>query len=177
MTTLNPPNASRAASLVLTLAIAGCSQYIDPNVPEPIRPMVEPHGSQEYLLYQPSNYDRSLSWPLVIACPSSYPDSPDRQIRAWTALAESRGFLVAVPALASTKSTWSRQLAEHVARLRHDEAHILAMVQHIRGAYNVSEERIFIYGWAKGALPALRTGLRHPRLFRSVAVMRPKLDT
>ena len=166
-----------AVFLLMMTVVAGCSQYIDPNVPEPIRPMVEPHRNQEYLLYQPSSYDRRLSWPLVIVCPGSYPDSPDKQIRAWTQLAESRGFLVAVPALASTESSWSRNAEKQVGKLRRDEAHILATVQHIRGAYSVSEERIFIYGWAKGALAALRTGLRHPRLFRSVAMMQPKFDT
>ena len=163
-------------STVLT-SLLGCSQYIDPRVPEPIRPIVEPESGHGYLLYRPSSYDSNLAWPLVVVCPGSSPDSPNRQIRAWTELAESHGFLVAAPTLTVTKRGLSRDAAKYLARQRHDEAHILAVVRHVRGAHRISPDRVFIYGWSAGAYAALYTGLRHPHLFRAISIVQPRFKS
>ena len=156
--------------------LPGCSQYIDPRVPEPIRPTLEPESGRDYLLYRPSSYDSNLAWPLVVVCPGSSPDSPNRQIRAWTELAESHGFLVAAPTLTVSKRGLSRDTSKYLARQRRDEAHILAVVRHVRGAHRISPERIFIYGWSAGAYAALYTGLRHPHLFRAVSIVQPRFN-
>lgn len=161
---------------LVPLAPSGCSRYIDPNVPEPIRPYVEPERGGEYLLYRPSSYKRDRSWPLIVACHGSFPDSPGKRIRAWTQDAESYGFLVAVPELKGVKRTLGARPRDQAARRRDDERHILATIRHIRAAHNVSEDRIFIHGWSGGACVALHTGLRHPDIFRAIAVSQPKCD-
>ena len=161
------------ATLTLIVAVSGCSQYIDPNVPEPIRPFIEPERGGEYLLYRPSHYDREHSWPLIVVCHSSYPDSPIREIRAWTELAESRGFIVAAPTLFASKKPLRDNPDRQIPLQRKDEDHILAMVQHIRAGHSISDDRILIHGWSRGAFSALHTGLRHPGLFRAVSVMQP----
>ena len=79
---------------VLPILFSGCSPYVDSRVPEPIRPVVEPVLGREYLLYRPSGYDKRLTWPLIVVCHGAFPDNPNRQIRVWTELAESDGFLV-----------------------------------------------------------------------------------
>jgi pimeloyl-ACP methyl ester carboxylesterase len=155
----------------------GCSQYIDPNVPEQIRPFVEPEHGRDYLLYRPSNYDRERAWPLIIVCHTSFPDSPNKQIRAWTELAESRGFLVAAPKLRATSKSSRPKAAARIRLLRQDEDHILATIQHIRAGHTVSDDRVFIHGWAGGAHAALHAGLRHPELFRAISLIGPKFKS
>jgi len=173
----NPGRYSLAflASLI-SLCFTGCSQYIDPDVPEPIRPFVEPQYGSEYLLYRPSSYKREQAWPLIVVCHSSYPDSPNRRLRAWTKLAESHGFLLVAPQLNGVKKSWSLDANKEGKQQHDDELHILAVVQHVRAAHNVSDDRILIHGFAAGATSALRAGLKHPQTFRAISVTQPSLE-
>lgn len=172
---------SRALPLVLALttiavSLTGCSQFIDPNVPAPIRPFVDPELGGEYLLYRPSKYTRDSAWPLIVVCHSSFPDSPNRRIRAWTQLAERHGFLVAAPTLTSAAGWWSKKGDEQRARQRADADRVLACVRHVRAGHRISEDRIFIHGYSGGAYAALYAGLRHPDSFRAIALSQPKFD-
>ena len=160
----------------LCLVVAGCSQYHDPDVPEPIRPFAEPEAGSEYLLYRPSSYDREHAWPLVVVCHSSSPDSPNRQIREWTEMAEDRGFLVVAPTLSGVRSLGAPRTKKQLVLQQEDEACILSAIRHVRAGHNVSEDRIFIHGWSGGAYAALYTGLRNPDLFRAVSVGQPRFN-
>ncbi|MCH8150173.1 MAG: hypothetical protein IH987_19715 [Planctomycetes bacterium] len=164
------------AAGVLPVLLAGCSPYVDSRVPEPIRPIVEPVMGREYLLYRPSEYDKRQRWPLIVVCHGGFPDNPNRQIRAWTELAESTGFFVLAPSLTVTDRKFGTNVAESLARQHADERLILAAVNHVRGAYNISDDRIFLYGWSRGALAALHTGLRNHSIFRAISVAQPKID-
>lgn len=166
----------RRALLWTLLTLTGCSQYIDPNVPEPIRPFVEPQTGCEYLLYRPSSYDRNSAWPLIVVCHSTFPDSPNRRLHAWTKLAESHGFLLVAPRLSGVKKSWSRDVNKKNKQQCDDETHILAVIQHVRAAYNVSDDRILIHGFAAGASSALRAGLKHPQTFRAISVTQPRFE-
>ncbi len=67
---------------LLLVGAAGCPQYRDPRVPNPIEPTIESDLGGEYLLYTPSTYDVSRSWPLIVVCHGTRPwDTPLRQIR------------------------------------------------------------------------------------------------
>ena len=165
------------ALVVPIAAWAGCSRYVDPNVPEPIRPFVEPARGGKYLLYRPSSYDRRQSWPLVVVCHGPFPDSPDRQLRSWTELAEEKGFLVLAPRLTGNKTGLGTKAAAQINRLREDERNILACVHHLRAGHNLSDDRILIHGWGGGALAALFAGIKHSDLFRAVALTRPKFSS
>jgi len=48
------------------------------------------------------------------------------------------------------------------------------VIQHVRAAHNVSDERILIHGFAGGAVSALRTGLKNPQTFRAISVTQPR---
>jgi dienelactone hydrolase len=163
-------------TLLFCLLFSGCSQYIDPNVPEPIRPFIEPQFGGEYLLYRPSSYDRNKAWPMIVVCHSTFPDSPNRRLRAWTELAESHGFILVAPQLSGAKRSWSCDADEKRKRQVDDEAHILAVIQHVRAAYNISDDRILIHGFAAGAAAALRAGLKHPQTFRAISVTHPRFE-
>ncbi len=160
----------------LLLTTPGCLRYIDPDVPEPIRPFKEPEFGGEYLLYRPFGYDRTQAWPLVVVCHSAFPDSPNRQIRAWTELAESKGFLLLAPSLESSRRDWPENIHQQIAEQLADQKHILACIRHVEAGHNVSKDRIMIHGWGGGAIPALYTGLKTPDTFRAVAVTQPKFN-
>ena len=155
------------------LFTAGCSQYHDPNVPAPILPREEPEWGNEYLLYRPSLYDRNQAWPVFVICHGAYPDSAIAQMKAWTQSAEERGVLLVACELTSPRFSWRNDATRLQEDLREDERRILASVRHVQAGHEVSPDRIFIAGWAKGASAALYTGLRHPELFRAVAVAEP----
>jgi len=163
-------------ALISLSFVAGCSQYIDPNVPELIRPYAEPEFGREYLLYRPSSYDKQYAWPLIVVCAGAFPDSPNQRIRAWTQHAERSGFLVAAPTLEGNRASWLSSAAKQIPEQREDEKRILSTIRHIRAGHNVSADRIFIHGWSGGAPVALRTGLRHPDVFRAIAVSQPRFD-
>ena len=164
----------RIISFIVFVFVSGCSPYIDPNVPEPIRPFTDPILGREYLLYRPSNYNADHDWPLVVACHGAWPDSPNHCMRDWTELAEEKGFLILTPTIKETSSGGS---SKAIARLRKDEEHILAAVWHVRGAHGVSDDRVFLYGRAGGAGAAALVGLKNPGLFRAIALAQPKFNS
>jgi predicted esterase len=136
--------------------------------------VVEPTLDREYLLYKPSSYDRRRHWPLIVACPGAFPDSPNRQIRLWTQLAEEKGFIVLVPKSGGGRPTGGDD--SPLRRLQADQQAIIAAVQHVRGGHSISEDRVFIAGWSQGAAQATFVGLSHPEVFRAIALYHPKSE-
>lgn len=159
------------------LVPASCDTLRDPNVPDPIRLMMEPETGGEYEYYRPSSYDRAKAWPLVIVCHGTGMDgTANAELRKWTSLSESQGFFVAAPKLVKPKSRWKTQPGDREDALRTNERLILGTVRHLQGGHHISVDRIFLVGRSTGAAPALFTGLSHPDLFRAVAVVQPKFD-
>ncbi len=163
-----------ALMAIITCSGLGCASLVDPSVPEPIHQAIEPRHGVPYLLYRPAGYDRSQSWPLIVACHGGFGDSPNKQLRRWTKLAESRGFLVVAPTLASGRRFSVNKAEKYVQDLRADEKHILGVINHVRAAHNISLDRIFIAGQAEGVHAALFAGLRHAEIFRAISLAHPK---
>ncbi len=161
---------------LLVVSASGCASLIDPNVPEPLRARVEPEFDREYLLYRPSSYNREQAWPLIVVCHSSFPDSPNKRIRAWTQEAERTGFLVVAPQLTGNSKGFPAKPEKYIPLLQQDEGHILAAIRHVQAGHTISEDRIFIHGFSGGAYAALYTGLKHPEIFRAISVAQPKFD-
>lgn len=171
------PSAAKALAVsTILLASSGCAQLLSLGMRQPIREGVEPQNSGRYYLYKPSNYDARKAWPLVVVCHGAFPDSAKNHIHNWTEAAESKGFLVAAPKLKSPGAATTRKAGKLIARLRDDEQHVLNTIQHVRGAYHISDDRVFIHGWSGGAIAALHTGLKHPDLFRAISVVQPKFQ-
>ena len=167
-----------AVGLWLLGATPGCSQLNDPAVPEPIHQRLEPESSTEYLLYAPSNYDHTQSWPLVVICHGAKPwDSPRRQIGHWVKLAEEFGFVVAAPDLSGTPGDFPPAADKQIQRQIEDERLILDVVRHIRGGYSISADWIFLTGWSGGSHAVLHTGLSHPDIFRALAILKGRFDS
>ena len=162
---------------LLLASAAGCPQYRDPRVPNPIVPMEEPDLGGEYLLYAPSNHDAAKQWPLIVVCHGTKPwDSPVREIKDWVKLAEEKGFVVVAPTLRGTKGDFPPPTDKQLVRQREDEETILATVRHVQGSYNIARDRIFLTGWSAGNFAVLYTGLRNPEVFRALAVLQGNFD-
>lgn len=159
------------------LLCGGCPQYADPTVPEPIRRVTEPTTRQDYLLYVPSRYQPDRALPLVILAHGTRPwDSPPRQIRDWVKLAEEKNFLVAAPYLKGTRGDFLPAADEQIRRQREDEQTILSVVRHASGANHVDKSRVFLCGWSAGCFAVLHTGLKHPEIFRALALLQGNFD-
>ena len=158
------------------VASGGCAQLREPAAASSIQQRTEPELGRDYLLYVPSTYDRTHAWPVIVVCHGTFPDSPRRQLAAWTDRAESQGFLVVAPRLSSATGLSAPKPPEQIERQRIDEAHILNCLRHVRGGHTISEDRVFLYGWKGGGAPALHTGLRHPDVFRAIGVAQPNFD-
>jgi len=162
---------------MLVVLIAGCPQYADPSVPNPIRQQVEPSHSGKYLVYTPTGYDGSQAVPLVILCHGTTPwDTPQRQIRDWVKIAENETFVVAAPFLKGTRGDLAPSASRQIKLQRDDERTILGVVRHVRAAHRIQPDRIFMSGWSAGNFAVLYTGLKHPELFRALAVLQGNFD-
>lgn len=161
---------------VMTMC-TGCALLRDSAVSSAVRTITEPETARDYLLYQPSYYDRDKQWPLVVICPTSGMfSSASGQMRSWTRAAEASGFLIARPALESLSAGWRSDSEERGDKLRRNERHVLAVVRHIKAAYHISEDRVFICGQSQGAHDALYIGMGNPQVFRAVGVAQPAIQ-
>ncbi len=159
--------AGTVACLIGCVCISGCVSLTDPNVPEPIRAFKDPLLQREYLLYRPSAYTSERAWPLIVACHGGFPDTPNAEVRDWDRLAERYGFLVLAPRLTSSGKPGEK--------LRDDQSHLLAALQHVQAGHTISDDRILMFGRGTGAYLAMSTALRQPELIRAVAVTDPKI--
>lgn len=134
-------------------------------------------GGTKYYLYVPSTYDRSRSYPLVIACHGTNPwDDAWAQIREWAAFAERKDIIVAAPILRGTRGDFRPDPARQLELQRADERTLLDLVAALKGAYSIAEEQVFLTGWSAGAFAILHTGLRHPEVFRALAIRQGTFD-
>lgn len=167
----------RIVPVVLLCVCAGCPQYRDASVPNQILTMEEPLSGEKYLVYVPSAYEPSHAHPLIVLCHGTEPfDTPRRQMGDWVKLAEEKGFVAIAPNLKGTAARLFHNAREQVRRQRRDEQTILDVVRHARGAYNVSDDRVFLVSWSAGSYASLFTGLRNPDVFRAVAVLQGNFD-
>lgn len=137
----------------------------------PVIRRVETTTETPYYLYVPSDYTDREAWALVVSCHGTpFWDVAERQAAEWSGLAERKGFLVAAPELVGTRGDFLPPTGEQIRRQEVDERRILAVIKSIRGAYNVPEDRVFLTGWSAGSFAVLHTGLRHPEVFRALAI-------
>ncbi|MCP4250524.1 MAG: PKD domain-containing protein [bacterium] len=166
--------------LLITLALltlTGCPQYRDPTVPGEIRHLTEPVHRGKYYIYVPTTYDPAKKWSLIVVAHGTVAfDTAKRQIRDWAKLAEEKQFIVVAPVLKGVSAFLPPPVNRQLELQREDERRILACMHHVRGAYNIAPDRIFLTGWSAGNFAVLYTGLRHPDLFRALAVLQGNFD-
>ncbi len=146
--------------------------------PEPVGEVLrlnEPDLGREYYLYKPTNYKKTRSWPLLVVCHSSPWQSPQTVIADWAGLAEEKGLLLLAPKLHCT-TDWPPNPEKQLKLQEQDEEATLKALQHVRGAYRVAPDRMFISGFKAGCRAAMFIGLRNPDEFRLLALLQPRFD-
>lgn len=164
------------------LALGGCGPIIpvlkNTDVPSEIQKIREPVHGGEYYLYVPSTYEASHEWPLVITCHGTPPwDNAIGQIKEWVDLAESKRFIAVAPILRGVRGDFTPPLAEQLRLQEDDEKVILAILDHVRAGQNIADDKIFLTGWSAGGYAVLYTGLKHPDIFRALALRQGNFDS
>jgi pimeloyl-ACP methyl ester carboxylesterase len=150
---------------------------INPELPAPTRLITEPLTEGKYYLYVPSNYTPEKRWPLVVTCHGTPPwDTAKFQVDEWSPLAEDKGCIILAPKLRGTRGDFAPRLAEQIKRQRSDERLILAAVNHVKAGYSIADDQVFLTGWSAGGYAVLYTGLRHPDVFRALAIRQGNFD-
>ena len=116
-------------------------------------------GAQDYYIYLPNDYDPSRPWPLLLALHgvATVGDSEAMRTRDnWSGVAESAGFIVAVPVPSGIYQCWDGQQyvpceSWLVAPTQgpNDYDLFAAVREDMESAYNI--ERTRIYGWGFSA--------------------------
>jgi len=167
------PVVAMAVSMLLLAGTAGCPAVN--HLPAPGRVLTQraPQCHRPYYLYVPSYYSDQRSWPLVVICHGTRPfDTAKLQLADWKGLAEKEGFMVAIPELEGTaaKTAGISDSGKQIARQRADERTILSVVRAVKASRSIDETQVFLTGWSAGGYAVLYTGLRHPEVFRALAV-------
>lgn len=155
----------------------GCPVTAELPTAAPVREEVVRDTRAKYYLYVPSPYQPNRTWPLVILCHGTNPyDTAWYEIKEWAAFAERNGIIVAAPELDGVRGDIPPSAERQLVLQRADERTILGCVSAIRAAYQIADERIFMTGWSAGGYAVLHTGLRHPDVFRALAVRQGNFD-
>ncbi|MEE8169975.1 MAG: alpha/beta hydrolase-fold protein [Phycisphaerae bacterium] len=158
-------------AVVLPASLAGCP--VTASLPDdaPIRELTVHETDAPFYLYVPSQYTPARRWPLVVLCHGTNPfDTAWLQMKEWAQFAEDHKIIIAAPKLIGVRGDFPPPAAEQHKHQAIDEQTILGVVAAVRAAYNVAEERVFLTGWSAGGYAVLNTGLRHPEVFRALAV-------
>ena len=165
------------ASLAILCPLSGCPSLESLPNQAPIQEIVEQETRQPCLLYSPSHYTDTRSWPLLIVCHGTWPyDTPSLQMQEWARFAENNGLIVAAPQLEGVKGDFPPSPEKQIELQRRDERNILGVVAAAKQRYNIAEERVFMTGWSAGAYAILHAGLNHPEVFRALAIRQGSFD-
>lgn len=165
---------SAPLAALFAAAVAGCNSAAVPPA-SPDRPIGDPPvgirrwqlagGDQrEYWVHFPIRRgNRAL--PLVISL-HGHGAGGRTEMGRWPLIAESEGVIVCCP-----DSLGSQSGKPHDYPV--DEENLLAILDEVRSRYPVDPRRILLTGYSGGALSALWTAMRHPRLFAGMGLRSP----
>ncbi len=122
----------------------------------------DPYARGAYSLYVPESYDGSKAWPLVTALHGGFGHGRDF-LWTWVREARSRRFLLMAPT--SSATTWSLMMPQI------DGEAISAMIDEVRGKWNVDSERMLLTGISDGGTFALANALQPASPFTAFAVV------
>jgi poly(3-hydroxybutyrate) depolymerase len=177
-TARSPQTRFAGVTALILMGCSGCPVTQNTDLPNPIHLYEEPDTGTEYYLYLPSALDEGdAPLPLVMSCHGTRPwDTAKSQIEEWAALAEAKNFIAVAPELEGTRGDFVPSPEKQIELQHADEKRILAVLQHVRAANSVMDDRVFLTGWSAGSYAVLHTGLRHPDVFRALAVRQGNFD-
>ena len=188
----NTQKAGRIKDLETYLASSSAMAYDELEklvamLPPPEAPTVIPAGTvtlkmppsatfgngMTYVLRLPDEYQPGRSYPLLIALPDPALDSLDdkaaeKMLALFGDLPNRLGYIIASPIWWSPlNSTYQYSTDEH--------SEVLNLMRHLRRAFQIDSDRIFLWGNGEGASMALDMGGAHPDLFAGVIPVNPSV--
>ncbi|MFP4105414.1 MAG: alpha/beta hydrolase-fold protein [Phycisphaerae bacterium] len=163
--------------LPLVLFLAGCPVTQPQDTPVDAQKLTVRTSDDDYWVYVSSNYTASRSWPVVITLHGTPGfDGAKAQIRAWKALAEKHGFIVAAPELSSVQGILPVLQNSRQNALRKDDTTILAVLDDLGRKYNINRDNVLLTGFSAGGYPLYYTGLSHPERFSALVARACNFD-
>ncbi len=123
----------------------------------------EEYGSY-YLLDVPEKYSADRSWPLLVALHGAG-DNAKNFIGLWSQLAMKEGYLLAVPCGDSKAPDWSDNQRTWSGS---SPKFILWVIDQVKKAYRINEERIYLAGFSAGGHMTFYAGLLNPGVFAAL---------
>jgi poly(3-hydroxybutyrate) depolymerase len=140
--------------------------------------LLEPAGEiMPYRLYVPAAYNRSRTFPLVIALhglgqtEDSFFDAYGKTLPK---LAEQRGYIVAAPLGYRVDGFYGWGVApppeDVVARRRQElsEQDVMEVLKHVRAHYTIDDRRIYLMGHSMGAIGTWRIASKYPDIWAAL---------
>jgi pimeloyl-ACP methyl ester carboxylesterase len=137
-----------------------------------LTPSVTYPNGVTFLVRLPEEYQPGRSYPLLILLADPAMDrTPDALLNEVGDLAARHGYIVAAPqwGWSSSKTTYNYT--------KEEQGTVLQMLRHLRRAYQVDSDRVFVCGNGEGAAMALDIGGGHPDLFAGVVSVNPSIHS
>lgn len=134
---------------------------------EKLLPTVAYPNGVDFLLKLPDEYQPGRSYPVVIGLPDPDIDrGPAAFLERFGDLPSRHGYILAVPEWwGKTQSKYTYTKEEHGV--------VLQLLRHLRRAYQVDSDRVFMWGNGEGGSMALDVGGSHPDLFAGILPVNP----
>jgi poly(hydroxyalkanoate) depolymerase family esterase len=135
--------------------------------------LADSHDGRDYRLFVPADAG-TRPLPLVVMLHGCTQD-PDvfAHDTEMNELAASEGFLVLYPdqpGTANQRKCWNWFEPAHQARSRGEPAEIVAIVERVRGQFQVDPDRIYVAGLSAGAAMSVVMGVTYPDVFAAIGV-------
>ena len=122
-----------------------------------------------FMLRLPDEYQPGRSYPLIILLADPSMDrSPDALLAEFGELASRHGYIVAAPQWWDAGKTTYNYTKE-------EQGTVLQLLRHLRRAYQVDSDRVFLCGNGEGAALAMDVGGGHPDLFAGLVPVNPSI--
>ncbi len=131
---------------------------------------------RSYIVYLPTQYSPTFSWPLIIALHGGG-GSGKAMIKltkgGFNRLADEEGFIVVYPDGVERHWNDGRNLSRYYAHRENidDVGFISALIDHLKEKYNADMKRVYVVGMSNGALMAFRLALELSEKISAIAAV------
>jgi pimeloyl-ACP methyl ester carboxylesterase len=116
-----------------------------------------------YHVQVPAEYSHGRPWPVLIVLAAGGQQAKE-MLEQWSELANASGYVLAAP-------RWEQGLAGTYNYSADEHATVIETLLDLRRRYNVDSDKVFLFGFGRGADMAFDMGLSHPDLFAGVLPM------
>ncbi|MBO0699694.1 MAG: hypothetical protein J2P46_14960, partial [Zavarzinella sp.] len=133
-------------------------------------PSVAYPNGVSFFVRLPDDYQPGRSYPLLVLLADPVLDrTPDYFLDRFGDLPAKHGYIVAAPVW------WNTQKYVGYTYTKEEQGTVLQLLRHLRRAFQVDSDRIFLWGNGEGGSMALDVGASHPDLFAGIIPVNPSV--